>query len=585
MLILMKKLSNRFWQWALTLAFGLMVFLFWRYRYPHALSYQEQFQLFLFDGNYLREALSLPGGAARYVAEFLTQFYNVLSVGALILAVLYMLVQRLVWRVSLSLTRQSSASTVSYLYYPLSFVPSLALWYTMGDESVLLAYVVSLIVCLAAMLCWPRNRYAQIAWLLVCVPVVYWLAGPLVWMVALYAAVRLVLDRMSRLWEALLILFYTFNWINISVDLTNYPFASLMSGLFYYRYIQTVTLMVVLTALLCVVVPVVVRFLPQLTGKSARIALNLQVIVLAICAGTLVPMGYDARKYELIDYDYLVRLKDWNGIIRKAEQKNPDLPMSVSATNLALAMQGKLGERIFDFYQHGHEGLLPPFERNFTTAQMTGEIYFHLGLVNTAQRFAFESMEALPDYRKSVRVVKRLVETNLINGQYGVARKYIDMLKKTVFYRKWAERTEQLLGNETAINEHPLYGWLRKVRLPDDFLFSEKETDKICGQLFVHNPQNKMAVEYLLMQPLLDRDMNKFMQYLQVVQGKISYNPRAVQEAVALAFAQHRQQPPEGLIPPMVLQNYNHFSSAMREGGDRMQAFRNTAWYYLAIDN
>ena len=205
--------------------------------------------------------------------------------------------------------------------------------------------------------------------------------------------------------------------------------------------------------------------------------------------------------------------------------------------------------------------------------------------MNTAQRFAFESMECLPDYRKSVRVVKRLAETNLINGQYGVAAKYINLLKKTVFYRKWAQRTEQLIGHEQLINEHPQYGWLRKVRLPDDFLFSEKETDKICGQLFLHNPQNKMAVQYLLMQPLLDRDIERFMQYLQVVQGKISYNPRAVQEAVALAFAQQRQQPPQGLISPVVLQSFNSFSNAMREGGAQLEAFRHTAWYYLTKGN
>lgn len=590
----MKRLSNHLWTWGLTLVFGLAVFLFWRYRYPHVLSYQEQFQLFLFDGAYLREALSLPGGVARYVAEFLTQFYNALTVGAIILAMLYMLVQRLVWRLSCHLipgkgstSRSLSSGTPDY-YYPLSFLPALSLWYTMGDESVLPAYVVSLIICLLAMLCCPRGRYAQIAYMVISVPLVYWLAGPLVWVLALYVAVRVVLDRLSRAWEAVLLLIYTFNWIQLSVYYVNYPFESLVAGLFYYRYPQTVTMMVVLTALLCIIVPVVARFLPQFREKTARMALYAQVIVLAVCAGTLVPMGYDARKYELIDYDYLVRLNNWDGIVRKAEMKNPDLPMSVSATNLALAMQGKLGERIFDFYQHGSNGLLPPFERNFTTAQLTGEIYFHLGLVNTAQRFAFETMECLPDYRKSARVAKRLVETNLVNGQYAVARKYIDMLKKTIFYKKWAGRTEQLLGNEAEINRHPLYGWLRKVRLPEDFLFSERETDKICGQLFIHHPQNMMAAQYLLMQPLLDRDISRFMQYLQVVQGKMSYNPRAVQEAVALAYAQHRQNPPQGVVSPVILQNFNGFARAMQNGGARsgqLEVFRNTAWYYLAIDN
>lgn len=580
----MKKCSKNLWQWGLTLAFGLMAFLFWRYRYPHALSYQEQFQMFLFDGTYLREVLSQPGGFARYVSEFLVQFYNVLLVGALVLAVLYMLLQRLVWRLTIRLSTRGEG-----FYYPLSFIPALALWYTMGDESVLLAYVVALIICLLAMLLWPRNKYAQLACVLVGVPVVYWLAGPLVWLLTVYVACRWLLDSSSRvkaLVASVLLVLYTLACIGVSVACTNYPAATLMTGLFYYRYVQTVTVMMALTALLCVVVPLTVRYLPSIQTKTKRTALlTTQVAVLAVLTAVVVPNGFDERKYELIEYDYLVRLKDWEGVVRKAEQKNPDLPMSVSATNLALAMTGKLGDRIFDFYQHGHEGLLPTFERNFTTAQLTGEIYYHLGLVNTAQRFAFESMECLPDYRKSVRVVKRLAETNLINGQYGVAAKYINLLKKTVFYRKWAQRTEQLIGHEQLINEHPQYGWLRKVRLPDDFLFSEKETDKICGQLFLHNPQNKMAVQYLLMQPLLDRDIERFMQYLQVVQGKISYNPRAVQETVALAFAQQRQQPPQGLISPVVLQSFNSFSNAMREGGAQLEAFRHTAWYYLTKGN
>jgi hypothetical protein len=115
----------------------------------------------------------------------------------------------------------------------------------------------------------------------------------------------------------------------------------------------------------------------------------------------IVPRGFDAKKYELIEYDYLVRIQNWNGIIAKAEKKMPDLPMSVCATNLALAMTNQLGDRAFDFYQHGSEGLLPKFERNFATTQLTGEVYFWLGLVNTAQRFAFEAMEAIPNYNKS----------------------------------------------------------------------------------------------------------------------------------------------------------------------------------------
>ena len=51
----------------LTILFGLAVFLFWRFRYPFALTYQEQFQLFLFDSDYFTERIAEPGGLARYI--------------------------------------------------------------------------------------------------------------------------------------------------------------------------------------------------------------------------------------------------------------------------------------------------------------------------------------------------------------------------------------------------------------------------------------------------------------------------------------------------------------------------------------
>jgi len=207
-------------------------------------------------------------------------------------------------------------------------------------------------------------------------------------------------------------------------------------------------------------------------------------------------------------------------------------------------------------------------------------------MVNTAQRLAFEAMEAIPNYNKSARVMKRLAETNLINGQYQVARKYLLMLEKTIFYRPWAQRTLAMLGDENTINAHPLYGTMRQYRLQEDFLFSDRELDKICGRLFMHNQQNRMAVQYLLLLPLLDRDVPRFMSYVQLVQNKIQYNPRAAQEAIAFAFMQQRRQPPRGLVSQLVLQQMNEFARVYGSGGKDalgLERFRNTVWYYLTV--
>ena len=563
----MKRFLSKYWQAGLTLAFALAVFLFWRFRYPSVLSYQEQLQLFLFDGDYFWERMAEPGGFARYVAEFLVQFYNSVTAGAAVIALLFMLVQRLTWR----LMRSES-------HYALSFIPVMMLWYAMGDENVMLTYTVALalnmlMACILAkvFLAWGYERrmlLRRLFVMLVVVPLAYWLTGPMVLLLAV------VLMPVSVVYALALML--------LSAHYLPFPMQRVMLGVSYYRIPATLPYLLMVLPAVVWIISNVVRLLP----KASRVVNAVEVALAVGLLGVLADVGFDKKKYELIEYDYLVRAKDWNAIIAKAEKLTPDLPMSVSATNLALGMTNQLGERAFDFYQRGAEGLLPGFERNFATTQLTGEIYFHLGLVNTAQRLAFEAMEAIPNYNKSARVMKRLAETNLINGQYQVARKYLLMLEKTIFYRPWAQRTLAMLGDENTINAHPLYGTMRQYRLQEDFLFSDRELDKICGRLFIHNQQNRMAVQYLLLMPLLDRDVPRFMSYVQLVQNKIQYNPRAAQEAIAFAFMQQRRQPPRGLVSQLVLQQMNEFARVYGSGGKDapgLERFRNTVWYYLTV--
>ncbi len=558
--IRMKKLSNKGRAWLVTLVVGILVFLFWNYRYPFALAYQEQLQLFLFDGDYLLERLSEPGGLARYVAEFLAQFYNGIAIGATIIAVLYMLIQRLTWQ----LMKVKS-------HYILSFIPVAMLWYAMGDESVMLTYAVALVMALAVMIGWtklaPQNKVGKVVSVVVMIPILYWLIGPLVLMVAI--------------WMMPLSVIYALALMLLSAHYLPFPMMRVMLGISYYRF--PVTLPYVLMA-----IPVVVLLLGWLTKRLPEPktwGLTAEALLLAVLVVVPQQFGFNAKKYELMEYDYLVRIGDWDGIIAKAEAQTPDLPMSVSATNLALAMTKQLGDKAFDFFQRGSEGLLPKFERNFATTQLTGEIYFNLGLVNTAQRLAFEAMEAIPNYNKSARVVKRLAETNLINGEYKVAEKYLRMLEKTIFYRPWAQRMIQMLGDERAINEHPLYGTLRQYRLQDDFLFSDRELDKICGLLFMHNQNNMVAAQYLLMMPLMDKDIARFMQYAPVVQSRVPYNPRHIQEGIALAFMQKRQQPPQGVVSQFVLQQMNEFARiySTNQQAPELAKFKNTLWYYLMV--
>ena len=363
-----------------------------------------------------------------------------------------------------------------------------------------------------------------------------------------------------------------------------YPLFRLFYGLDYYRSVEVYSWWLSVTMALGVIVPLLAYWLPAVSKRRWLVSLG-TALVLLVAFLMLRPVFYEARKYEVMEYDYLVRCQDWNAIIAKADKKTPDLPMTVCATNLALGMKGLLGERLFDFYQNGRQGLVPPFTRNFSTIMLTGEVYWQLGLVNTAQRFAFESMEAIPNYTKSSRAVKRLVETNLVNGEYKVARKYLCLLEKTLGYRQWAQRTMTLLGNEKAINEHPVYGRMRQLRLQEDIMFNEDEIDHILGQLMMQDKGNGLALQYLLAVPLLDRDIARFMNYMVYVDKlHLGYCPRSCQEAIAFAFAQRNQLPPQGSVNEIVMRRFGEFSKAFAQGGKdapQMSLFTNTAWYYI----
>jgi len=121
-------LSQRRWKIGFSVILWLSVFLFWGRFYPSHLSYQEQLQLFLFDTDYLIEHLIIPGGLAEYISEFLVQFYYHRWIGAAILATLFVVLQLLVWL----LAQKHKAADV---YYLLSFLPIISMWYFMTDEN------------------------------------------------------------------------------------------------------------------------------------------------------------------------------------------------------------------------------------------------------------------------------------------------------------------------------------------------------------------------------------------------------------------------------------------------------------------
>lgn len=594
----MKNLMIKTWKPLLSLLFGVAVVIFWAVPYVGGLCFQEQYQMFLFDTGYFLERIVLPGGLADYISEFLVQFYYMPVLGGAIIALLLMGIQAAVW----GLMKQYGARH-DFPGYLLSFLPSIALWCAMGDQNVLLSFVVALFGALV--IGWIHNRFhnrlVKVVFELVSTALVYWFLGPVVF---LYAAL-MIGDTLknakqkgnvfSGIGYSVCILVLTIAWILLTTQTLQYPLYRIFAGLNYYRYPGAISPLPFVVMVWAVVIPFLgmipcrQKSLQKLQQSKVVIVLSYVLVIVASWFG--IKASFDEMTYDLIDYDFLVRTEQWDKIIEKAEKKPATTPLSVSCVNLALSQKGMLADRLFEFYQNGGEGLFPTFTCDMISPVSTAEIFFRLGMVNDAERYMFEAQEAIPNYRKSARLTRRIIECEIINGNYKVAAKLLRRLQKTLFYSNWANQTMALLGNEKAINRHPIYGKLRKYReKKQDFLFSDREMDQMLGLLFLNDNHNKMAYEYLMCYELLLRDMEKFMQYYPL--GRfVGYDhiPRTFQEILIGNWMKTHSDPrtiPYSVDAQNVNNTLNFIQLYMQNPKDPQlgqQPYVSNAWHYVMV--
>ena len=99
--------------------------------------------------------------------------------------------------------------------------------------------------------------------------------------------------------------------------------------------------------------------------------------------------------------------------------------------NLALLKRGELADKLFNYPQHGIKSVYPEWDKTNISSTMLSEIYFTTGHIALAQRMAFETNENAEGIANP-RMLKRLIQTNLIYGAWTVADKYISMLEKSL---------------------------------------------------------------------------------------------------------------------------------------------------------
>ena len=485
-----------------TLLFGVAAVLFFGLAYPHHLHYQEQYQLFLFDSAYFWEIVRLPGGVADLLGRFCTQFFLFAWVGALIIGVLLSVVQLL-----------TSRLIGKGWLYGLSFVPSFLLWLFLLDENALLGGIWAVLLTLLAS--WGFDRLPS-GWLrrvllVVAIPILYWMVGPVCVVFFLLQAPR---PKGSAVWYYGVFVLLAVLLVFLSHHLPVPP-ERLWFGIHYYRYPTVTSVLLWAAALSVFVLTLIARACHKWANASNGFVVTFcSFMLVSIAMGCLVWKNSNFKAEKVMQYDFMARHQQWNRILAIIKAGKPNNQIGVTVQNLALAMRGVLVDHLFDYNQNGIAGLLPDVQSDATSPLPTAEAFYQLGMIAVAQRTVFEAQEAILDFQKSARCYKRLAQTNLILGNYEVARKYLKALQKTLFYRDWANETLPLLGDEEAIALHHEYGSLRHSTYAEDFFFSDHVTPEMLESLFFSNTDNRVAYEYLRAYYLLTGDRESYAKLL-----------------------------------------------------------------------
>ena len=188
--------------------------------------------------------------------------------------------------------------------------------------------------------------------------------------------------------------------------------------------------------------------------------------------------------------------------------------------------------------------------------------------------------------------LKMLIRTELINGNYSMAKKYIAVLKKSLFYRSDAREFGKFLFNDLAVEADPELGEKRRIKTESDFFVVTDDPYYNVDQLLSSGRGNRNAMEYKLAFLMITENYEGIAEELPYLEryGFTSIPVHVEEAAMVYSLMFKGKQPETGnlSISPQTVTRFNQFLQTFQLfNNDRKaaepslrQRFGNTFWYY-----
>ena len=539
--------------------------------------------------SYLVQHLNQPGGFLVYLGELQTTFYYYSVVGGILVSAEITVIIFLVSQISKVLTGRP------VFLFPFLF--GTAFFYLQTNYQYNSIYNLGILLQLALFYFLIILLKGKREWMVpVLFPVWYFLTGSFSVLFLVLYSTHLMVKHEKYFWQKIvalvlliLLFFYLteryvfFQTIN---TLLVYPFSLQDIGMQPKLFFPVVILITILPALLAIHP----QFIHRLRNKRIP---WLELSPLLVIAGLvlLAPSRIDKKNSHYFFVEKLFYQHKYNEIIAFNTQFPSNNILTNFLNNIALAETGRLNDELFRFPQSPDGGtLFLKWELMGEVLRRGGYFYYTLGMTNEAQRWAYEYMVMRGNTPEGL---KMLIKTELINGNYKVAAKYISILKKSVYYRKEARKYEKMLFNNAAVNADAELGEKRKLKPKHDFFVLSDNPAANIDLILAADSTNKMAVEYKFASLMLQKDLPKIANSLPLLEkAGFTRIPKNIEEAAVACSLLKVAKLPEMKYLSLNANTKQRFTQYYKifeqNSSNKMQAqkalsrnFSDTFWYYV----
>ncbi len=561
----LKLNESGFWT-IITFLFSLVYFSLWG---QALIQYQNDQHLFLYSETYWQQFLNMPGGMVQWLSAFFTQFYYYYLLGAIVIALLI----TIVFLLSGIVLKQLKTPFKNSIALILCIVLTLLL---QNYENTLLA-VLAVIINLLFIISWLSVRRWGVRLILGLLSIVlsYYITGAFYWVytIPVIAAELIVYRDIYRFINAVLLLITS---LSVPYYLAiHYYYIFIEAAYLYPLQTKAYTLLPYVTALIAILLLSIISGKLIKGVKLEKSHRSYVVTFLILCLGVIIVCKNNNSKLNtILKVSYSGKHQQWSQVLNFVGESEVNNLLIPYYTNLALAHKGVLLDQLFCYSQKaGSKGLYFTWEKNQHLKEHGGLFFYTVGYVNEAHHWAFES---LVQTGAVAPVLKDLVRYNLVLGKTSGARKYINVLKQSLFYHQWALKNEHLC-DDTEKNDQLNWIQHKRSQIPsEDYFMDVKIYEKDLLNMVVSKPDNKMAVDYLAAYYLLSNQAQKLIDKLALIKQHYPVLPLAVQEACAV-YA------PEIVTDKKVLMRYKYYKESRRttEIHNADKELIHSFWYYI----